>query len=364
MDILEAAFEMERRGQNIVHLEVGEPDFAPPPPVEEAMARALRDGKTHYTHSLGIPELREAVAARYRDKYGVEVSPERVCVTTGTSAGFLLVFGALLDPGDVAAMSDPGYPCYPNFARFVGASPQAIPIEEADGFQLTPEVISSQNLSGVKMFIVSSPANPTGTLTGKDTYKWILERGYSLVSDEIYHDLMYTGEREFSGLEISDDVIVVDGFSKRFAMTGLRLGWVVVPPSLVRAMNRLSQNLYISAPTLSQWGGVAALTQGKEHVERMRLEYGRRQRLLMDGLKSLGFKVGFEPQGAFYIFADISSFSPDSFDFCRKMLAEARVAATPGIDFGRNKTSRYVRFSYTQTVERLEEGLARLRAWL
>lgn len=364
MDIMERALELERQGVDVVHMEIGEPDFSTPPPVEEAMARALKDGKTHYTHSLGIRELREAIAWRYMDKYGVDVSPERVCVTTGTSAGFLMVFGLLLEFGDVVAMSDPGYPCYPNFVRFVGGRPLPIPIEEADGFQLTPEKIRAQNLTGVKVFIISSPANPTGTLTSRETFLWVIEHGYTLISDEIYHDLVYTEDREYTGLEFSDDVIVVDGFSKRYAMTGCRLGWVVVPERLVRQMHQLAQNLYICPPTVSQWGGVAAIREAAGYVEQVRLEYKRRRRVLIDGLKTLGFKVGFEPQAAFYVFADISSFSNDSFDFCRRMLAEAHVAATPGIDFGRHNTHRYVRFAFTQSVDEIEEGLHRLNSWL
>ncbi len=364
MDILEAALALERQGIDVVHLEIGEPDFAPPPPVEAAMARALQDGRTHYTHSLGIAELREAIAERYRTHYGVAVSPERICVTTGTSAAFLMLFGALLDTGEGVGMSDPGYACYPNFVRFVGGRPVRIPIAEEDGFQLTPEVIAGEDLDGVSAFIISSPANPTGTLTGRRTYEWLLERGYTVISDEIYHGLVYAGEGERTALELSDDVIVVDGFSKRYAMTGCRLGWMVVPPALVRPINRLAQNLYISPPTPSQYGGLAALQEGEGHVECMRREYGERRRLLIDGLRRLGIGIGFEPQGAFYIFADISRFSDDSFTFCQRMLQEAHVAATPGVDFGHHRTHRYVRFAYTRSQESIGKALARLERWL
>ncbi len=364
MDVLERAQALEAQGHSVVHLEVGEPDFDPPPPVVEAMRRAVCNGKTHYTHSLGIWPLREAIARRYLERYGVEVSPERVCITTGTSAAFLLIFGALLETGEAVAMSDPGYPCYPNFVRFVGGRPRPVPIAEADGFQLVPERLEAEDLAGVRMFVVSSPANPTGTITGRPTYEWILEKGYRLVSDEIYHELVYTGEKEFSGLAVSDEAIVVDGFSKRWAMTGCRLGWMVVPAGLVRAVNRLSQNLYISPPTPSQWGGLAALEQGSSHVECMRQEYGLRNRLLVEGLRRVGFSVAFPPQGAFYVFADVSRFCSDSFQFCMEMLHQAHVAATPGIDFGRNETSRYVRFAYTSSQEMIREGLSRLEKWL
>jgi len=364
MDVLEQAQALERQGHDVVHLEVGEPDFDPPLPVVEAMRRAVCDGQTHYTHSLGIWPLREAIAARYRDRYGIEVSPDRVCVTTGTSAAFLMIFGALLETGDAVAMSDPGYPCYPNFVRFVGGRPRPIPIAECDGFQLVPERLDREDLSGVRMFVVSSPANPTGTITGRATYEWILERGFRLISDEIYHELVYTGGQEFSGLEVSDETIVVDGFSKRWAMTGCRLGWMVVPQGMVRAVNRLSQNIYISAPTPSQWGGIAALADGAGHVESMRQEYAARNALLVEGLRRVGFSVAFPPQGAFYVFADVSRFCNDSFKFCMEMLHEAHVAATPGIDFGRNETHRYVRFAYTSSQERIALGLSRLEQWL
>jgi len=261
-------------------------------------------------------------------------------------------------------MSDPGYPCYPNFVRFVGGTPVALPIRVEDGFQLTPDVLSQNSLDGVSHLIISSPANPTGTLTERATYEWILERGYGLISDELYHDLVYGDEEDVTALSISDHAVVVDGFSKRWAMTGCRLGWMVVPESLVRAINVLSQNIFISPPTPSQYGGIAALLEGGPHVESMRAEYARRHRVLVDGLRALGFKVGFEPQGAFYVFADISPFGDDSFVFCRRMLQEAHVAATPGIDFGVHKTRRYVRFAYTRSIEMIEEGLARMGRWL
>jgi aspartate/methionine/tyrosine aminotransferase len=364
MDILEKAMQLEAAGSKIVHLEVGEPDFDPPPSVTEAMRRAVCEGKTHYTHSLGLIELREAVAEHYASRYGVVISPERVCITTGTSGAFLLVLGALLNPGEGVAMSDPGYPCYPNFVRLLGGRPLPIPIREEEGFQLIPEAIAERLREPVKLFFISSPANPTGTVTQRRTYEWVLERGHLLLSDEIYHGLVYTDDPEFTALQVDPRAIVVNGFSKRYAMTGCRLGWVIVPEELVRPLNRLSQNLFISAPTPSQWGGVAALREGAPFVESVRREYARRRRVLIDGLRKLGLKVGFEPQGAFYVFADVSAYSRDSFDFCQRMLVEAGVAATPGIDFGKNETHRYVRFAYTRGIDRIEEGLDRLGRWL
>ncbi len=364
MDILEEALSLESQGIDIVHLEIGEPDFAPPPPVSEAMCRAIRDGHTHYTHSLGIWPLREAISAYYDRVYGASVSPERICVTTGTSGAFLMLFGALLEQGQGVGMSDPGYACYPNFVRFVGGRPVPIPIGVEDGFQLTPERAARTSVEEAPVMIISSPANPTGTPTEQRTYEWFLERGHTVISDEIYHGLVYGEDKPRSAVTFADEILVVDGFSKRYAMTGCRLGWMVVPEALVRPINRISQNLFISPPTPSQYGGIAALEQGDGHVERMRLEYGQRRRLLIDGLRELGFEVAFEPQGAFYVFAETSSFSNDSYDFCKRMLREAHVATTPGVDFGSHETRRYVRFAYTRDLDSIEKALVRLANWL
>ena len=364
MDVLEAALELERQGANVIHLEVGEPNFDPPEPVVRAMQEALASGQTHYTHSMGLSPLREAVSRYYLRQYGVEVSPERICITTGTSAAFLMLFGTLLNPGDGVAMSDPGYPCYPNFVRFVSGRPVQIPITEEDGFQLTPQALESHPLEGTRLFVISSPANPTGTVTKKETFQWILDRGYTLVSDEIYHHLDYSGDKEFTALQLSGEAIIVDGFSKRYAMTGCRLGWMVVPPRLVRVINKAAQNLYISPPSISQYGGLAALDECDLHVEQMRRDYAQRHRVLIDGLRLLGFTITFEPQGAFYVFADVSRFCDDSYEFAMKMLHEAHVAATPGTDFGTFRTNRYVRFAYTREVPQIEEAVERLSRWL
>lgn len=364
MDVLEAALELERKGADVVHLEVGEPNFDPPGPVLEAMKRATADGQTHYTHSMGIAPLREAVSEYYARHYGVSISPDRICMTTGTSAAFLMLFGVMLNPGDRVGMSDPGYPCYPNFVRFVSGQPVQIPIAEEQGFQLTPDSLENHDLSDTRHFVISSPANPTGTVTRKETYEWILHRGHTLISDEIYHRLNYSDQPEFTALQLNDEAIVVDGFSKRYAMTGCRLGWMVIPESMVRPINKAAQNLYISPPTVSQYGGLAALRECDSHVESMRQEYAQRHRVLIDGLRSLGFTIAFEPQGAFYVFADVSRFCSDSYDFAMRMLQEAHVAATPGADFGTFGTNRYVRFAYTQDVPRIEDAIQRLSCWL
>lgn len=363
MDILEKALELEARGMRVIHLEVGEPDHRPPPAVEEAAIRALREGQTHYTHSLGIRPLREGIARHYHEHYGVDVSPDRVIVTVGTSGAFALLLGVLLDPGERVLTADPGYPCYPNFARYVNADPVAVPVDAADGFVMGADAVAAAGAPG-DLVLVSSPANPTGTVTPRETYRGLVDRGFRVISDEIYHGLVYTDQPEFTALEIDDDIIVVNGFSKRYAMTGFRLGWMVVPPRLIRPVNRLAQNLFISAPAPSQWAGLAALEEAGGWVEETRTEYRNRRDLLVGILRDLGFVIHRVPDGAFYVYADVSAFGLDSFDFCQRMLEEAGVAATPGRDFGGHFTDRFVRFAYTNSAEAIREAGELLRCWL
>jgi aspartate/methionine/tyrosine aminotransferase len=365
MDILEKAYALERAGRDIVHLEIGEPDLDMPAVAREAAERALRNGWTHYTHSLGIWELREAIAERYASRYGVSISPERIIVTAGASGAFLLLFGVLFDPGSRVLLSDPGYPCYVNFARFVGAEPVSVPVEADDGFALTPDRIGQElendNVRGV---VISSPANPTGTVTPRGTYEWLVDQAPTLISDEIYHGLRYNGGQEFTALEIDGEAIVIDGMSKRYAMTGMRVGWMAVPDRLVRAINKISQNLFISVGSVSQHAAVAALREGEPDVERMVGIYRERHDYLVRALREIGFKVEVVPQGAFYVFARMSHLHPDSYEFCLKMLEEAGVAATPGVDFGRHRTREYVRFAYTSSLDSIREGVRRLEGWL
>ena len=274
-----------------------------------------------------------------------------------------MLFGVLLDPGAPILLADPGYPCYPNFARLVGATPVPVPVEAEDGFMMTPERLAGRGRPG-DLVLVSSPANPTGMVTPRSIYKGLIDAGYNLISDEIYHGLTYGEEEEFTALEISDDAIVVNGFSKRYAMTGMRLGWMIVPETLVRPVNRLAQNLFISAPTPSQYGALAALEHGAEWVEETRTQYGERRLVLLDILRSLGFGVARDPVGAFYVFADVSSFGLDSFEFCQRMLEEAGVAATPGKDFGGHGTGRFVRFAYTVDSDKIKVAGDRMHRWL
>jgi len=366
MDILEAALEMERGGADIVHLEVGEPDFPPPRAVIDAICKAARDGHTHYTHSLGALRLREAVADWYRRTYGVPVAPECVIITPGTSGAFLSAVATLLDKGDKLLLTDPGYPCYPNFARLLCAEPHLLRISSAEGFVPRRDAVLAALDQGVKAVLIASPANPTGALIPPDLLQWLASLPVPLISDEIYHGLIYADEPAHTALEFSGDVIVVNGLSKRLAMTGLRIGWAIVPPELVRPFQKLNQNLFICADSISQQAAIPALTDPscEEEVRVMVKTYDRRRKALIDGLRRIGFKLDYEPRGAFYVFADIAEYSDDGYRFAYRLLKEAKVAATPGIDFGKNETNHFLRFAYTIDEARIEEGISRIAKWL
>ena len=366
MDILETALEMERGGADIVHLEVGEPDFSPPQAVIEALCKAARDGHTHYTHSLGHHRLREAVAQWYGRTYRVRVDPSRVIITPGTSGAFLNAVAVLLDPGDKLLLTDPGYPCYPNFARLLCVQPYLLPIEAADGFMPRKEAVRAAIEEGVKTVLVASPANPTGALMTPDLLEWFTSLPVPFISDEIYHGLVYSEDPAHSALEYSDNVIVINGLSKRLAMTGLRIGWAIVPPDMVRPFQKINQNLFICADSVSQQGAIAALTDPSidDAVQTMVCTYDRRRKALLSGLKRIGFTLSYEPRGAFYVFADIAAFSRDGYGFAYRMLKEAKVAATPGVDFGKNGTNHFLRFAYTVDEAKIEEATSRIARWL
>jgi aspartate/methionine/tyrosine aminotransferase len=366
MDILEEARAMERGGADIVHLEVGEPDFAPPREVTDAICRAVSAGHTHYTHSLGVLELREAIAGWYARTYGVKVDPDCVIVTPGTSGAFLNVMAILLAPGEKIAFFDPGYPCYPNFARLLGLTPVAIPTEPEDGFDPKRDRVSEAVASGARAILVASPANPTGAIVSPDLLKWLAGLPIPLISDEIYHGLVYCDACVETAIKHSADAIVINGLSKRMAMTGLRIGWAIVPKDLVRPFQKLNQNLYICADALSQQAAITALSDPACEAEArtMKDTYARRRRTLIDGLRRVGFALHHEPMGAFYCFADCLRFTDDAFAFALRMLREAKVAATPGIDFGSYRTKTFLRFAYTIDEARIEEGVHRMGKWL
>ena len=362
MDVLEKAHSMERAGIHIIHLEIGEPDFDTPACVKNAAIRALEAGHTHYTHSLGLVELREAICRHYQRRYGVVVQPDQVVVTSGTSPAIFMVFAALLDPGDKVIISDPHYACYPNFIRFAGGEPVTIPVSEDDGFQYRPEAIEDNIDDTTKAILINSPSNPTGNLLGHERMQAIAGLSPYVVSDEIYHGLVYEGE-EHSILEYTDRAFVLNGFSKAYAMTGWRLGYLISPEPFVRAIQKVHQNFFISANTIVQWAGIAALEEAAEDVARMRAIYDERRRFMIKRLKDIGFGITVEPTGAFYVLANAGRFSRDSYKLAFDILENAHVGVTPGIDFGANAEG-YLRFSYANTLENIAEGMDRIEQYL
>ncbi|MBA4393135.1 MAG: aspartate aminotransferase [Desulfobacca sp.] len=362
MDVLETAQAMERSGESIIHLEVGEPDFDTPACINEAAIKALQDGKTHYTDSRGLIELREAICAHYFQQYRVSISPDQVIITSGTSPAMLMVFLALLEPGQEVIISDPHYACYPNFIHFAQGKPVKVQVYEEDGFQFFPQEIKKRIGSKTKAIFINSPSNPTGTLLSADRMRDLAQYDPYIVSDEIYHGLVYEGQ-EHSILEFTDRAFVLNGFSKLYAMTGWRLGYLIAPKEFIRPLQKIHQNFFISANSVSQWAGIAALTQAGDDVIRMRDIYNQRRKVMINRLKSLGFGLAVEPTGAFYVLANAKPFHPDSYKLAFDILKEAKVGVTPGIDFG-SGAEGYLRFTYANSVERIEEGMEHLRVYL
>jgi len=362
MDVLEKAREMERQGIDIIHLEMGEPDFDVPPAVKEATCRALDEGLTHYTHSLGDLDLREAICEHYQESYGVLVKPEQVVVTSGTSPAMMLVFAALLERGQEVIISDPGYACYPNFISFLGGVAARVPVYEKDGFQFRPRAIQERINRKTKAILINSPSNPTGNLLSGATMRNIAECSPYIISDEIYHGLVYEGE-EHSMLEFSDRVFVLNGFSKLYAMTGYRLGYLIAPERFVRPIQKMQQNFFICAGSLAQRAGIAALRETRSEVQEMKRIYNQRRKFMIKRLKEIGFSITVEPTGAFYVFANARSFSGDSYRLAFDILDNAHVGVAPGIDFGKNGEG-YLRFSYANSMENITEGLERIERYL
>jgi aspartate/methionine/tyrosine aminotransferase len=362
MDILERAKELERAGRHIIHLEIGEPDFPTPAPIVAAAHAAMAAGETQYTHSQGLLELREALSEHYRQKYGVRVEPEQFIVTSGTSPAMLLIFAGLLDPGDEVLLTDPHYACYPNFLRLVDAVPRLVPVAEEDGFQFRVEELPARLTGRTKGIIINSPGNPTGTLLAPERLARLADLGPYIISDEIYHGLVYEGA-EHSILEFTDRAFVINGFSKLYAMTGWRLGYLIAPLEFVRPLQKLMQNFFISANSFVQRAGIAALTQAGPEVARMRTVYDERRRFLLEGLKRLGFRIPFPPTGAFYVFVNARHLSPDSYALAFDILEQAGVGVTPGIDFGPGGEG-FLRFSYANSLDNLREALNRLERYL
>ena len=362
MDVLERARAMEREGIHVIHLEVGEPDFDTPQCVKEAACKALNEGHTHYTHSLGLLELREAICRHYLATYHVTVSPDQVVVTSGTSPAMLLIFSALVERGDEVIFSDPHYACYPSFVKFVQGVPVMVPVHEKDGFQYRPESIKRKITKKTKAIVINSPSNPTGNLLSEDRMRAIAKFSPYVISDEIYHGLVYEG-KEHSILEFADHAFVLNGFSKLYAMTGLRLGYLIAPQLFIRPIQKIQQNFFISANSMVQMAGIAALEQTTADVARMKCLYNERRQYMVKRLKELGLGITVEPTGAFYVFANVKHISKNSYKLAFDILEKAHVGVTPGIDFGKHGEG-YLRFSYANSMENIVEGLNRLEHYL
>ncbi len=366
MQLLERARELEAGGRTIIHMEIGEPDFYTPPPVIARAHAALDAGDTFYTPSTGAPELQQALTRWYEKEYGVAIAPERLLITPGTSGAFSLLYSVLLEAGESVLLPDPGYPCQRNFIRLAGGTPVSVPVGPASRYHLSPDTLAAHWRSNTRAAVVISPGNPTGTLIAPDMLAALAEdchrRGGWLISDEIYHGLTYGAEAP-TALSFSDTAIVVNGFSKRWAMTGWRIGWVIVPDALIAPCRRVMQNIFIAAPTISQRAAIAAL-DAEADVRAMRDEYDARRRYLLAELPQLGFDIAVEPQGAFYIYANVTGLTDDATTFCHALLEKAGVAVTPGADFGSHLAECHVRFSYATGMDQLREGIARIRAYL
>ena len=368
MALLARARELEAQGRSIIHMEIGEPDFPTPEPVCRAGMRVIEKGELYYTPAPGLPQLREAIAAYYRLRYGVELSPARILVTTGASAALLLACAVLIDPGDEVLLADPGYPANRHFVRLMEGVPRAVPVDATDGYQLAPQHLERHWGPRSVAALVASPSNPTGTLVSTERLSAMAdfagERGGTLIVDEIYHGLVYEGVYT-TALAHSDDVFVVNSFSKYFQMTGWRLGWMVAPERYLGELDKLAQNLYLAAPTPSQHAALAAFEpETLAILEARRKEFKARRDYLVPALRGLGFDIPVTPQGAFYVYAGCGGLTRDSFAFAIEILEQAGVAITPGIDFGANAPERHVRFAYTNSIERLQEGVSRIAEFL
>lgn len=362
MDILERARQLEAAGRRVIHLEVGEPDFDTPGVIVRAAQQALSDGHTHYTTALGIPELREAIADHYNSRYGISIPPSRVVVTSGTSPAMLMLFSTILEAGDEVIISNPHYACYPSFILSAGGTPTLVPAGAEEGFVLQVDKIRGRMTSRTRGVLINSPSNPTGSRLLKAEIAALTELDLPIISDEIYHGLSYGGH-DHTALEFSDEAFVINGFSKYFAMTGWRLGYLIVPERYVRTLEILQQNYFVSPNPFVQLGGVAALREGIPDAEKMREIYDERRKVMVEGLKKIGLPVHREPDGAFYAFADAHPFGTDSLNLAKEILEATGVAIAPGADFGPGGEG-YLRFSYCNSVENIETALIEVGKYL
>jgi len=362
MDVLERANELQRQGIDIIHLEVGEPDFDMPECITKAAIEAHEKGTTHYTHSLGDPLLRHAISEFYKSEYNVNVDPDCVLVTSGSSPAILMALMLLCEACDEVIMSNPGYPFYRNFALACHAEPICVTLHAECDFQYDINEIKQKITEKTRAIFVNSPMNPTGTLVNSQVYRKLAELDIPIISDEIYHGLVYEGKAH-SILEFTDRAFVINGFSKRFAMTGLRLGYLIAPKEYMRSLQILQQNLFICAPSIAQKAGIVALKEAKPDVDLMRSIYNERRLYIIERLRNMGFVIHTEPQGAFYVFCDARKFTTDSYRFTFDVLEKAHIGITPGVDFGTNGEG-FVRFSYANSLENIRTAMDRLETYL
>ncbi|MCX7831418.1 MAG: pyridoxal phosphate-dependent aminotransferase [Actinobacteria bacterium] len=366
MDILEEANRLEKEGVEVIHLEIGEPDFDTPDFVKEAAISAIRQNITHYTDTQGLTELRDSISEYFLIKYGVSVKPQNIIVTLGTSPALFMALSGLIEKGDEVIITDPGYACYKNVIEFVGGVPVTIPVYDDEGYAIDTERLKKSITKRTKAIIINSPANPTGSVLSKENLKEIAvlteKHGITVISDEIYHGLNYEG-KDHSFLEFNEKCIVINGFSKLFAMTGWRLGYIIIPDELLQPLKRVHQNLFICAAGFTQVAAVKALKEGEEFVQEVVAEYKRRRDYLVPELRRIGFDIKTFPKGAFYVMAGIKNFQLDSLSFSKLLLRKAGVAVTPGIDFGANGEG-YVRFSFANSIENLKRAVQKIENFL
>ena len=367
MDVLDQSRALEAEGRDIVHLELGEPDFPTPDNVLQAALKAVRDGYTSYTLTQGLLELRESISEFYYAEYGVKVHPDQIIVTTGSSPAMLLVFGTLLNPGEEVIIPDPHYPPYPANISFIGGVPVKFDLDESTGFRYNTDTVASKITPRTKGIIINSPSNPTGMMQDESVHRGLAEtseeRGIFIISDEIYHGLTYGSDRTHTMLEFTERSFVMSGFSKRYAMTGWRLGWVIAPEEFIEPMKNLHMNYFLSASGFVQVAGIEALTNCKDAVEKMRATYELRRNFLLTELRRIGFTFEVEPHGAFYLLLNTKHFADSSVELAKRLLHEAGVACTPGVDFG-EKAEGYLRLSYAASMSALEEAVRRFEKWI
>ncbi len=368
MELLRRAKQLETQGKDVIHMEIGEPDFATPQTIVEAGVRQLKTGEVKYTPAAGLPELREKIADFYQQRYSVTVDKKRIFVTPGASGAFLLALGASLNPTEELLMADPCYPCNSNFVKLFDGKARTVPVDAASRYQLTAARIKQHWTETAKGVLIASPSNPTGTIIAPDQLKQAIhtvnELGGCFYSDEIYHGLVY-GESATTALAFSDNVFVINSFSKYFGMTGWRVGWLIVPEEFIDATERLAQNIFIATATHSQYAALAAFDEDTlTELERRRTEFEARRDFLYEALLRLGFKIPIKPDGAFYIYADCSKFTDNSYQFALDLLEAEGVAITPGKDFGTNEANRYVRFAYTTSIDRMAVAMQRLEKFI